>query len=323
MAENAGAENARAELHGQRLFGPRLHEPAMRGGDSFPLVAKPMSNQLESIEHESEFSFVSDEAIDAVDENLRLRQENEQLHQQIRTLELEIERVSEENRDLATKVVYQNEGSGHPNQSPSPQATGDTANLSWEERKAQIIEQLENDTFNADDFLATLDIKPLEQAEQDSLQVAIDYLNELDSELLRLRKVEQDFGLNNQHYEDEITQLKQTLDELQKTVADGLDENRSDPQTRADEILDQDELIRQERERLRQRQEECDAMTRQLEVSSSLERAKLSRTVTELEQQNRDLQRRIEAFENQQQEKERTGMGTRWMAKLGLTSDKD
>jgi hypothetical protein len=92
------------------------------------------------------------------------------------------------------------------------------------------------------------------------------------------------------------------------------------------QVLDQDELIRQERENVKQLQEELQEKLRKAEVESSLERAKLAREKAELEE-------RMRSFESERgapgsdggtdsSGKKQPARG-KWLARLGLQGGKD
>jgi hypothetical protein len=90
------------------------------------------------------------------------------------------------------------------------------------------------------------------------------------------------------------------------------------------EILDSDALIREERNNLARLQDECRDKLRQAEVELSLERAKIARERSQLndkihilEQQGIDL---ASLAEEKEPEKQRRG---RWRARLGLPGPDD
>jgi hypothetical protein len=91
------------------------------------------------------------------------------------------------------------------------------------------------------------------------------------------------------------------------------------------QVLDQDSLIREERENLRRLQQEWEEKSRKAEIEISLERAKLARQRAELEE-------KLQAFDQQRQGQETPGPSAatpakpargRWLARLGLKEDKD
>jgi hypothetical protein len=90
------------------------------------------------------------------------------------------------------------------------------------------------------------------------------------------------------------------------------------------EILDQDEVIRQERERLKAIQTEWEEKLRQAEVDTSVERAKLARERAQLEGEKQALQAKVarSASQDENDNVEKSGRG-RWLARLGLLESED
>ncbi|HID75594.1 MAG TPA: hypothetical protein EYP56_06305 [Planctomycetaceae bacterium] len=116
----------------------------------------------------------------------------------------------------------------------------------------------------------------------------------------------------------EIDELKQLLEEQSSNlgeVAIGA--------AAVGQILDQDEIIREHRERLRELQAEWEEKLRQAEVEISLERAKLARQRAEIEEQRRLLEEQHRrSGTNDRPETNRPKRG-RWLAQLGLANGDD
>ncbi|NND96353.1 MAG: hypothetical protein HKN47_03365, partial [Pirellulaceae bacterium] len=87
------------------------------------------------------------------------------------------------------------------------------------------------------------------------------------------------------------------------------------------ELVEGDELIREEREKLQSLQAQWEERFRESEITASLERAKLSRERRELALKNAELEEQLVHFRRESEETRALGGGTsrRWMAKLGLT----
>lgn len=305
----------------QQLF-DRLHREGLR--------ADPES-AFDTLDDHA-VSPVDHEAIDAVDENVRLDAENRRLNERIEQLEDEIESLTEKNRDLAAQVVYSDKET-KSSSSPAKTSTAPVKqeSLSWEERKLQILEQLENDAFDAEEFLSTLHIENESESESDPVQTAIDYVNDLDAGRDRLEKELAQLRQQNESDQREIQSLKDALTELEETIAT----MKADPQAEeksktsasgskhhsdlVNELLAGDEVVREEREKLQQMQKELDEKLRQVEIETSLDRAKHSRERTQWEQKNRELENQVAALQRQAGIKEGGSVGTRWMEKLGLT----
>ncbi|MHB9067820.1 MAG: hypothetical protein ACYC4B_28905, partial [Pirellulaceae bacterium] len=89
------------------------------------------------------------------------------------------------------------------------------------------------------------------------------------------------------------------------------------------DVLDQDELIRVERENLARMQEELRNKLRQAEVEASLERARLSRDHAALEEKLRQLEqdKSHRSPERVAPEPEKAPASRRWLARLGLKDE--
>ncbi len=91
------------------------------------------------------------------------------------------------------------------------------------------------------------------------------------------------------------------------------------------DILDKEEIIRQERENLQKLQDEWQQKLRQAEIDISLERAKIARERSELEEKTREFQSQPRPEEpaagSGTGDKSKGGKGSRWLKHLGL-SDK-
>ena len=83
------------------------------------------------------------------------------------------------------------------------------------------------------------------------------------------------------------------------------------------EMLEQDELLAEERSKLQDIQREWEEKLRQAEIDVSLERAKLARERMELEQQLAELPSKEDEDEGEPGEPQ----GRRWLARLGITED--
>ena len=89
------------------------------------------------------------------------------------------------------------------------------------------------------------------------------------------------------------------------------------------QMIDQDELVQQERDKLQEMQRQWEAKLRQAEIDVSLERARLARQRQELEQRNAELEEQLchQSRESQQAPAEAGKPTRRWLTKLGLTDD--
>ena len=143
----------------------------------------------------------------------------------------------------------------------------------------------------------------------------------------RKRQLGDDFVLQQLHDEvigargelerrdEEIHELRSLLEEQSGTRGDGVAVGAA----AIAEMLDADELVQQERERLQALQQQWEEKFRESEIEASLERAKLSRERLELARKNSELEERLEHLRREARQAEETGPSSRrWLAKLGL-----
>ena len=170
--------------------------------------------------------------------------------------------------------------------------------LDWEAQKQRMLAQLDDD-FDEDDEQDDADRLTVEGTIRITDQVVTDK-------------------------EQEIAELEKKLEELSsgQGQANSLD-NVAVGASAIAEMLDQDELIKQERENLVRIQEEWHEKLRKAEIDISVERAKIAREKSQLED-------RLQTFESQRaqhQQDEQAGCssdspkrssGSRWLARLGL-----
>ena len=120
-----------------------------------------------------------------------------------------------------------------------------------------------------------------------------------------------------QEKDREIRELKQLLNEQSQSVG-----TMAVGAAALGGILDSDEIIRQQRERLAQLQDEWETKMRQAEIDISMERAKLARERADLEEVQRSLedqrQARRPAVEDGDTTKPSSPQRGRWLSRLGL-----
>lgn len=300
--------------------------------------AERVQGLLDQLQDKDQFDDLSDwsvcsvdeDAIDAVDENIRLRDKNEQLADQIRQLENQVADLESQNAEPGSREADHESGETQaPNTDArlaQPSPAQPTESLSWDERKLQILEQLENDSFDAEAFLTTLkddhpETRPDDAPELIDIQDAVNYINDLHDQLGHLQSEIQQRDSAKSKHESESQALRDQIDHLQREAAQY--EQDSAPKDAIVLMLDSDEIVQQERENLRRIQEECEEKLRSIEIETSLERAKLARERTELEQTIAELESQLKALQRQAGIKDGSNVGTRWMAKLGLTGDRN
>ncbi|MEO1525367.1 MAG: hypothetical protein AAFX06_08015 [Planctomycetota bacterium] len=235
----------------------------------------------------------------AVDENAILRERNDGLEQLVEQLRSEVDLLNSQNGELASKVARKDVVRSVSHSTSVPQT------LTWEQRKQQILDEMENDSFDAESFLSTLS-QPVQEdtlhSDDDASIVAgddpIQYVTDLNNELDRLTELVRSY--------EEATVESQTIPVVDDSVA---------------AAIEADDVVQEEREKLRQLQAEWEERFRETEIEISLERAKLSRERQEVETINEQLANEVDELRRQIATGDSTKAGTRWMAKLGLISN--
>lgn len=223
-----------------------------------------------------------------------------QLRQRIVELENQVHDLEQQNGDLASQIANQT-----VQQTVSEQASDA---LSWEDRKQLILQQMEQDSFNADQFVSSLQEEQQQLAKQDPAGMLDQLRSEMDQHAQELERRDQ-----------EIRELRHLLDEQSGTRDGGLAVGAA----AVAEALDSDELVQQERERLQQMQKEWEEKFRKNEIEMSLERAQVSRERQELAKKQAELELQLEQLQRQakQAENESSQPSRKWLAKLGLSEE--
>ena len=219
--------------------------------------------------------------------------ERDQLNRQITELRSELEDLRQQNRELAGKVAGASLRKVTADQ-------GETQSLSWEQRKKQMIQQLEQESFDAEALLAEIPDQVSKAGETPER-----FVKRLVAEL--------------ESRDQEIKELRSLLEHQSETDLNAAAEAAS----AIAEVVDRDELVQQERERLKQLQVQWEEKFRKGEIEASLERAKLSRERQELARKQRELdehleQLRRELHPEQEGSSQAAPSSRRWLVKLGL-----
>ncbi|WP_372719913.1 hypothetical protein [Novipirellula sp.] len=234
----------------------------------------------------------------------------ELLRDEIVALEDELCELKRQNSDLAAKVA-----NASVRKSTSDTASDFTEALSWEERKQLILRQMEEDCFDAETFLTqTVQSRLSDAGEAGEPECEVDpvaFVEELTAEISRLQQ-------QNERFEKEIGELNHLLEQRPQSAAGGMAIGAA----AIAEMIDADELIQEERQRLQTLQTQWEEKFRQAEIEASLERAKLSRERQEVATKLADLDEQLDrlrrdAAQNQSGE----GHSRKWLAKLGLAGD--
>ncbi len=186
---------------------------------------------------------------------------------------------------------------------------GTDESLSWEERKALMMRQMEDDTFDADDFVSALTkVADTQDEEFNEPPTPIEFVEML---IHRIELAEQTI----RNRDDEIGELRMLLENQSATRSNGTAIGAAAIAS----MIDSDELVMEERARLQQLKNDWEDKFRQTEIEASLERAKLSRERQAIAKRQQELEDQLADL---QREKRATATpaktGRRWLTELGL-----
>jgi hypothetical protein len=176
-----------------------------------------------------------------------------------------------------------------PPAAPAALSPQQLESLPWEERKQHILAQLQREETSASD--------PASDAERRSLRQIVE---RTDREIARR--------------DAEIAELQELLEQQSGTfggVAVGA--------AAIAEMIDADELVREERTRLQELQKEWEAKQRQAEIDVSLERARIARERQELEKKHALLDEQLRESQSRLDVEPDRPKPRRWLAELGLS----
>ena len=249
-----------------------------------------------------------------VDEEVltELRADVDELASLLRAAEADNNDLRQQNEDLAARLAVSSVRS-----TVSTSESNVNEALTWEQRKELVFQQLERDDFDADAFVADLqkervghDLPRIDVTEAESpMEFIRGMLNNLSKLTADVRR-----------RDDEISELKILLHQQQ----DSRSGNIAFGAAAIAEIVDADELVLQERERLQLLQADWEEKFRRSEIDASLERAKLSRERQQLANKTAELEEQIEHLRREVRQAEETGSPSsrRWLVKLGLAENK-
>jgi len=244
--------------------------------------------------------------------------------EELRQLRKELEEAWRSNEDLRQDNESLTAQLAQANASQTIQSNiGVDESLSWEDRKAVIMAQMEADSFDADSFIDSLS----EQTQESFRSESTNSPEEYEGEQTPSQFVESLAGRIGD-MEDVIRRREQEISDLKNLL-----ENQSgtwQSETRESGIaigaaaiaglIDADPLVIEERARLQQLKDDWEDKFRQSEIEASLERAKLSRERQELAKRTQDLEERLDELQREKKnEANPPAKGRRWLAELGLT----
>lgn len=218
-------------------------------------------------------------------EDLEALEQLGELRLQLETALAETEDLRQQNSDLAARLAQQLTSAATSDKSTG---RGNGEQLSWEQRKLLILKQLEGDTANGNEFIP--------HEEKLSIQEVLDSTQ---AEITRR--------------DEEIEELREIV-RMQSDARDGLAIGAAG----VAQMLDGDELIQQERQKLREIQEEWESKLRQAEIDLSMERAKIARERIALDKQMEELTQSTKEAVMPACTGKGKGKERRWLSILGL-----
>jgi len=201
---------------------------------------------------------------------------------QFEELQRRFEVAVREIRELKSKNADLQQQASRGEGSSRDAAAATTTGFNWEQQKLRLMQQLDADHDESD---------PKDKQAKLSIESTIQITDQVIAEKDR-----------------QIADLKALLEG--KTARSNEDISS--------EILDNDEQIRKERERLSRLEGEWRAKLRQTEIDISVERAKFARERSEFEAKSRSFE---DLSRNSSGGKTATKQSGRWLSRLGLTDD--
>ena len=222
-----------------------------------------------------------------------LQAEIQALHATNEELRTELQAQAAEGDPRAGNAGFHRQAAEDQSESAAASASPSASNSDWAAQKRRILAELESDDQRGDDARE-------QRSKVEEIVARTDrIIAEKDREI------------------DELRHLLNSQSSSLGSIALGA--------AALEQVLDQDAIVREERQRLQQLQEECRAKQRQVEIELAVERARLARRDAELEEKARNAEpRRAAAGGNTETEAlAPTGRPVRgrWRAQLGLTDD--
>lgn len=208
------------------------------------------------------------------------------LETRLKAASQEIQDLKEQNFDLASQVAqHQLVSSGHV-----PHVSFDSSTLSWEERKKLIMRQLEEDAGGEEGG---------HEPEHTARRLEVEHI------LLATQT--------------EIERRDAEISELQAIIEQQSDTRQGVAIGAAAfaQAFESDEMIQQERQKLKEIQLQWQEKLRQAEIDVSLERAKLARERTQLEQELEETRREKAALTSDPAQSKKR----KWLEHLGLRDE--
>jgi hypothetical protein len=225
-----------------------------------------------------------------IDFTARAPQEADDLRRRFEIAVKEVRELKAENAELAQQLSA-------AQSAERPAGPSIAQGFDWESQKQRMLQQLESDGDSSD-----------RQRPQDRLTI------------------EEAIRTTDQAIAEKDKEIAELQAEFKRRLAGQSGTAKDDGAPNVAELLDQDEVIRNERENLRRMQEEWRERVRQSEVETSVERAKIARERVVLEDRIRALEAERAEFmairgEENGADKAKSRPRGRWLARLGLKED--
>lgn len=224
-------------------------------------------------------------------------------------------------------------------------AVGGSSDDAAVERLIEQVDNLENLRFELQAEVADLKTKLKDAQSTRSSSVPIDTAGDgFDWESQKLRMLAQledpgDGGNGGGMDESQRLSIDETIRKTDQIVADKNEEIEELKRLLSEQsaingdmavgaaafadLLDQDELILEERDNLRTLQEDWREKLRQAEVDISMERAKLARERAQMEEQKQFLEDELAQISRGNSKETTASSRGRWLSRLGLSADDD
>lgn len=207
---------------------------------------------------------------------------------EIDSLKSQVESLVEQNNQLATELAHLTV------QRTVDESSDAAASMSWEERRELLYRQFESEDngvlFNSE-------------------QLTSEQCSRLNHEMACMQQ-------ELRARESEIAELRSLLEQRPEVQ----DHELAIGAAAITRLFDDDELIREERSRLKEVQAEWEAKFREMEIAASIARASLARERRQLECQNAELEEQLAHLKQELRQETIAGptQNRRWFAKLGL-----
>lgn len=208
---------------------------------------------------------------------------------EIDSLKSQLESLVEQNNQLATELAHLTV------QRTVDQSSDAAASMSWEERKELLYRQFESEDNG-------LPVNPE--------QLTSEQCSRLNHEMACMQQ-------ELRARENEVAELRSLLEQRPEVQ----DHDLAVGAAAITRLFDDDELIREERSRLKEIQAEWETKFRDMEIAASIERASLARERRQLECQNAELEEQLAHLKQELRQESIAGPSQprRWFAKLGLS----